>query len=196
MKHLWQALRSRCDMPSLVLALLCALIAGCTNIENSIYQGHKCFFVFDATLHPAPCQLTLALGNSGHFLTVSTTMKNGLRHIKTVRNYDLATEDIPITTQREANTACLLGANNAVIVGRSSYSGLFVAYEGQCANCLRDYGGINYPLTWTKNGQHLYCARCQRSYDVNNGVVASGEGGRQLYTYNIDFDGAVLRVWN
>jgi len=178
------------------LALLCVLTVGCTNIENRVYQVHKCFFVFDTALHPAPCQLTIALGNTGQFLTVSSTMEGGLRHIKTTRNYDQATEDIPLTTQPEANTACLLGANNAIIIGRSNYTGAFVAYEGQCANCLRDFGGISYPLTWTKNGQQLYCARCQRSYDVNNGVVASGEGGRDLYLYNIAFDGAILRVWN
>ena len=58
------------------------------------------------------------------------------------------------------------------------------------------YGGTNYPLTWSKNGLRLSCARCQRSYDVSNGVVAEGEGGHQLYTYNVAFDGAVLRAWN
>ncbi len=86
--------------------------------------------------------------------------------------------------------------NNAIIVGRSSYTGLLMAYEGQCPNCLTDFGGISYPLTWTKNGLQVECARCHRSYDINNGVVAAGDGGRQLYTYNIALDGAVLRAWN
>ena len=175
---------------------LLLLLLSCDNAENSVYQDHKCYFIFDTSLHPLPCQLTSALGNPGHFLTVSSTMSNGIRHIQTTRNYDQAKEDIPLTTQREAQTSCILGANNAIIVGRSSYTGLLMAYEGQCPNCLTDFGGISYPLTWTKNGLQVECARCHRSYDINNGVVAAGDGGRQLYTYNIALDGAVLRAWN
>jgi hypothetical protein len=180
----------------LFLTFHCLLFTACDDIENSIYQGHRCYFVFDTSLHPLPCQLTAALGNPGEFLIVSATMSSGIRHIKTVRNYDQATEDVPLTTKPEAQTPCLLGANNAIIIGRSSYTGLLMAYEGQCANCLKDFGGTSYPLTWTSNGQQLQCSRCHRCYDVNNGVVASGEGGRQLYTYNAAFDGAILRAWN
>lgn len=172
------------------------LFMACDDVENSVYRGHACYFIFDATLHPAPCQLTAALGNPGHFMTVRAKMVSGVRHILTTRNYDQAEEDIALTTKKENSTRCLLGASNAIIIGRSSYTGMFVCYEGQCANCLDQYGGTSYPLTWSPNGQQLQCARCKRSYDVNNGVVAQGEGGRQLYTYNAAFDGAVLRAWN
>jgi len=172
------------------------LLFSCDDAENSIYRGYTCYFIFDTTLHPAPCHLTSALGNPGHFMTVSTTLASGLRHIKTTRNYDLATEDIPLTTRRESDTRCILGANNSIIIGRSSYTNILVCYEGQCPNCLSDFGGTNYPLKWSANGQQLTCARCKRAYDVNNGVVASGEGGHQLFVYNSAFDGAILRAWN
>jgi len=129
-------------------------------------------------------------------MMIKTTMSGGIRHLQTTRNYDKATEDIPLTTKRETDTRCQLGANNAIIIGRSSYTGIFACYEGQCSNCLDQFGGTNYPLTWSANGQQLSCARCHRTYDVNNGVVASGEGGRQLFTYNVAFDGSILRAWN
>ena len=183
-------------MRKLAVLMMCLLVWACDDVENSIYRGHSCYFIFDAALHPAPCQLTVALGNPGHFLTVRAKMVNGARHILTTRNYDQAEEDITLTTQKENATRCVLGANNAIIIGRSSYTGMYVCYEGQCANCLDQYGGTNYPLTWSSNGQQLQCARCHRAYDVNNGVVAQGEGGRQLYTYKAAFDGAVLRAWN
>lgn len=186
MRRLWQ----------LLIVVTGVLLCACDDVENSVYRGYSCFFIFDTTLHPMPCQLTMALGNPGHFHTISATMSGGIRHIKVTRNYDHSVEDIPLTTKKEADTRCQLGANNAIIIGRSSYTGMFVCYEGQCANCLDQYGGTNYPLTWSPNGQQLQCARCHRSYDVNNGVVAQGEGGRQLYTYNAAFDGAVLRAWN
>ena len=129
-------------------------------------------------------------------MMIKTTMSGGVRHLLTTRNYDKATEDISLTTKRESDTRCQLGANNNIIIGRSSYTGLFMCYEGQCANCLDNYGGTNYPLVWSANGQQLSCARCHRTYDVNNGVVAQGEGGRQLFTYNVAFDGSILRAWN
>lgn len=179
-----------------LFAFVCLLFSACDKIENSVYHHYKCYFVFDTTLHAADCHLTTAVGNTGHFLTIKSSMVSGIRHIQTTRNYDKATEDTPLITQKEAQTICLLGANNAIIIGRSSYTGQLVAYEGQCSNCLNDYGGTNYPLIWSDNGQQLNCARCKRSYDVNNGVVAAGEGGHQLFIYNASFDGVLIRVWN
>ena len=179
-----------------LLAFVFLLIPlSCEKIENSVYRKYKCHFVFDTRLH-VTCHLTLAMGNTGCFLIVKSVMISGIRHIQTTRNYDKASEDIPLATVPEEQTACLLGANNAIVIGRSNYTGLLMAYEGQCPNCLDNYGGTNYPLTWNDNGLRLECARCKRGYDVNNGVVAAGEGGRQLYVYNASFDGAILKVWN
>ena len=179
------------------LIALCALLGllACSDVENSVYRDHRCNFVFDTTLHPTS-HLAMAVGNAGHFLIVKSSMAVGIRHILTTRNYDNATEDTPLTTEKEKQTACYLGANNAIIIGRSTYTGLLMAYEGQCPNCLSNYGGTNYPLTWSGNGQQLHCDRCDRSYDVNNGVVAAGESGHQLYVYNASFDGTFIRAWN
>ena len=179
-----------------LVSLMVLLSVACDTAENSIYQGHACYFIFDTTLHPVPCQLTSDLSNPGHFNIVSTHMKNGLRHITAERNYDKAQTDIILISEKENNTRCVLGAGNAIIIGRSSYTGLFVCYDGQCANCLEEFGGTSYPLTWSINGQQLKCARCNRSYDASNGVVAQGGFGRQLYQYNVSFDGAILRAWN
>ena len=183
-------------MKRLCLFLLCLLLVVSCDEEDSIYRGHRCYFIFDTTLHPAPCHLTGALGNPGHFLIVKTRLEQGVRHIMTTRNYDHAEEDVRLTTAKENQTSCQLGAGGAIIIGRSSYTGVLVCYEGQCSNCLANYGGTSYPLAWTANGQQLTCSRCHRCYDVNNGVVASGEAGRDLYTYSIAYDGSVLRAWN
>ena len=89
-----------------------------------------------------------------------------------------------------------LGPNNCIIIGTSSYENRLIAYDGQCPNCLTEKGGTNYPLTWQKNGLQLHCGKCGRSYDVNNGVVADGDGGHQLLSYYAAFDGRLLRAWN
>ena len=171
------------------------VLAACT-ADESIYRDYSCSFTFDTTLHPLPCQLTGILGNNGHFCKVEASLQQGVRHLHTTRNYDGSTEDIRINTERESKTACVLGANNCIIVGTSSYDMRLIAYDGQCSNCLTDYGGTNYPLTWQQNGQQLFCRKCNRTYDVNNGTVASGDAGHELFRYMAAFDGAILRVWN
>ena len=181
-------------MKRLLFVCLCALLMGC-GADSSISREYECYFVFDTSLHPLPCQLTGVLGNPGHFAKVQSSMVQGVRHLKTTRNYDNATEDIMLRSEQESKTACELGANNCIIVGVSSFNGL-VAYDGQCANCLKELGGTNYPLTWQNNGMQLHCAKCNRTYDANNGTIASGTSGRELLRYRAVFDGVILRVFN
>jgi hypothetical protein len=119
-----------------------------------------------------------------------------VRYLITTRNYDGAVENVAITTEREAQISFILGAANCLIIGTSSYDNRLIVYEGQCPNCLNDYRGTSYPMTWQDGGQQLHCAKCDRTYDVNNGVVANGKGGRDLYQYIVAFDGTVLRAWN
>ena len=179
----------------LLLTSYILLLIGC-NADEVVYREYRCSFTFDTTLHPLPCQLTGILGNVGHFCQVETNLTQGVRHLKTTRNYDGSVEDIRITTEREKQLNYILGANNCIIIGTSSYDNCLIAYEGQCPNCLNDYGGTSYPLTWQNNGTQLHCRKCGRTYDVNNGVVASGDAGHELYRYMAAFDGSILRAWN
>lgn len=179
----------------LICLVAVPLLTAC-DADNSVYRGYECRFIFDTALHPLPCHLTGILGNPGHFCKIELTTEAGIRHLKTTRNYDGATDDIAITTERERQQTCVLGAAGTIIIGTASYDARLMAYEGQCPNCLTDLGGTRYPLAWEKNGLWLRCAKCQRAYDVNNGVVTDGDGGRQLFTYNAAYDGQVLRAWN
>ena len=164
--------------------------------DDAISRDYRCFFIFDTSLHPLPCQLTGILGNTGHFCTIEASHRDGYRQLNTVRNFDGNAETILITTAKENQPGIALGANNRIIVGTSSYDFVLIAYDGQCANCLSNFGGTSYPLSWEQGGQRLHCARCGRSYGVNNGVVAAGDPGRQLLRYMVALDGPVLRVWN
>ena len=175
--------------------LLCSLLMACTG-DGDIYREYECRFVFDTTLHPLPCQLTAMVSTPGQFMKVETSLDQGVRHLKTTRNFDGATEDIRLNTERESQLSYALGANNCIIVGVSSYDNVLVAYEGQCSNCLKELGGRHYPLSWQNNGLYLHCSKCNRTYNVNNGVVAEGTAGIGLYRYKAAFDGSILRVWN
>lgn len=181
---------------SVIMSLFVLLSLSACQGEDAIYREYQCYFIFDTQLHPQPCQLTAIIGNPGHFCKIEASLQKGVRHLKTTRNYDGATEDILLSTDRENQQRCVLGAGNCIIVGTSSYDNVFIAYEGQCSNCLSQYGGTRYPLTWKSNGQQLSCAKCGRVYDVNNGTVVSDGGGHQLYRYQAVFDGQSIRVWN
>lgn len=184
-------------MSKCLKTLLCLLVClSACQADESVSRDYRCYFVFDTSLHPMPCQLTGILGNTGHFCKIESTIVGGVRHLKTTRNYDGATEDVMLRTEKERQVAYALGASNSIIVGTSSYENRLVAYDGQCPNCLKNLSGTNYPLTWQNNGLQLHCEKCNRSYDVNNGVVASGDGGRQLLYYNATLDGALIRAWN
>ena len=176
--------------------LVCMMLTAC-NASDSISREFRCQFIFDTTLHPLPCHLTGIVGNNGHFCQVQTYVDNqGIRHLKTTRNYDNAKDDVALTTAREAQFSYYLGANDCIIIGTSSFDPQLIAYDGQCSNCLSDYGGYNYPLTWQNNGNQLHCAKCNRTYEINNGTVTDGDAGRQLLRYNAIFDNGIIRAWN
>lgn len=178
-----------------LLLLLITALTACKGDQN-IYREYECYFMFDTFLHPMPCQLTTALSSIGQFMKVETTIEMGIRHIKTTRNYDNATEDIRLTTDRETKLNYAFGANNSLIIGVSKYDNVLVAYDGQCSNCLKELGGKRYPMAWQNNGDYLYCSKCKRAYNVNNGAIAEGSPGIGLYRYNAALEGGILRVWN
>ena len=156
-----------------ILCVFCLMLVACT-ANDSISRENRCQFIFDTTLHPLPCHLTGILGNNGHFCQVQTYVDNkGMAQF----NY-------------------YLGANDCIIIGTSSYDFTLLTWDGQCPNCLTDYGGYSYPLTWQDNGHKLHCAKCSRSYDVNNGVVADGASGRQLLRYYAALENGLIRAWN
>ena len=182
-------------MKKAIVLFISLLLIAC-QAEDAIYREYRCYFLFDTVLHPMPCLLTSIIGNPGQFCKVEATLEKNARHLNATRNYDGATENILLRTDRENQQSCVLGAGNCIIIGTSSYDNTFLAYEGQCANCLNQYGGTRYPLSWQNNGQQLHCNKCGRTYDVNNGTVVSEEGGKQLYRYQAAFDGQMIRAWN
>ena len=150
---------------------------------------YYCNFMFDTSLHPLPCLLTNILDNPGHFCKIKIQIRNGIKHLHITSNYDCAFEDISLTTSIENERNYTLGINNCIIVGKSSYDNILVAYDGCCPNCN------DKELQWANNSNQLYCDDCKLSYDVNNGVIINGNG-KQLLKYLCDYNGTILRVRN
>lgn len=180
-----------------VLSVLLILLSGCDD-ENKISRKFPCSFVFQTQYHPTS-QLTRCLGNPGMFVIVSAEMRQGVTHLIVTPNSGGDTEDIPMSTaiENERTTYQNMGANRSLIIGMSNFDGL-KAYDRQCPNCIEQYGGINFPLIFTGNGQYVSCARCSRTYSLMaEGMPTNGQQGDvALMQYIAVNDGARLYVHN
>ena len=159
---------------------------------------YACSFIFYTSYHPTSA-LTQALGNPSSYVTVSPQVRQGVMHLIMTTNGG-ENEDLTLTTEKEAKRLDYsnMGANRRLIIGCSNASGL-KAYDGHCSNCLREFGGLNYPLAWIENGRKLKCAKCARVYnpDADGLVVENGqEGDRNLYQYAIVLNSEFLHVYN
>lgn len=173
------------------------LFSSC-DTEPQYGSPYACSFVFYTSYHTAS-KLTLALGNPGEYVTVVPQAKQGIMHLIITTNQG-ETEDLALTTEKEAKRLDYsnMGANRCLIIGCSLNAGM-KAYDGQCSNCLRDLGGVSYPLKWTANGRKLACDKCGRVYDPNaEGVPTENaqKGDRNLYQYAVQYNGEVLHVYN
>jgi len=180
------------------LLLVAALVLGACDADNQYGSPYECSFVFFASSHPTSI-LTLAMTNPGTFITVTPKSEQGVTHLLMTANYG-TTEDLAMTTEKENRrlSYASMGAHQMLIIGCSNFNGV-KAYDGQCSNCLINLGGLNYPLVWTDNGQHLQCGKCGRVYDPNTEGIPVENGqksDRNLYQYAVQFNGETLHVYN
>lgn len=68
-------------------------------------------------------------------------------------------------------------------------------YDRACSNCYVE-ASITKPLQLLEGGQ-AYCAKCQRTYDLNNiGQVSKGPAGKNLYRYRVFYAQNTLSISN
>lgn len=174
------------------------LLLGACEAEQQYSTRYPCSFVFYAINHPTSA-LTHCLGNPGHFVIVTPSLKSGVTHLMLTpnlnNNWSSEQLDIPMLTAKENDrlSYSYMGANQRLIIGLSNFNGL-KAYDGQCPNCLENGTSINRPLNWTDNGLRLICQKCQTKYDPNTNV-RQGEVPR-LIEYQAEYQGTNLYVHN
>lgn len=178
-----------------VLLLLAGtgLFSACTEDNEEQYTTeYTCYFTFMTQFHPTSL-LTLSLDNPGSFVKVDVKLVSGAHQLHIASNNSRDMEDLTITTDKENYLIGTVGVNGSLIIGSSTFDGR-KAYDAQCPNCLNDYTGNNYPLSWTSNGQAVECAKCGRKYELNyNGRT---DNGKALLQYRVSFDGSTLTVHN
>ena len=204
--HIYNKVKSMATKAMLFLSLgvlvsVCNLLNSC-DAENSISTAYPCRFVFNANLHPGT-SIETALNGAGTYTIITTKSVNGIWHIySTLNDGRNKTEDIAITTATEKYiNYSSLGANNGIIIGSNGFGSFddsaYSAWDRQCPNCIKQYGGTNYPLNWnTEFRQNVDCAKCKRTYSLNTGAVVSGgqKGDKPLMGYRVVYDKQNQRI--
>ncbi len=180
----------------IILSLVLLLPLSC-NVDSEYSTKYSCYLLFYTQYH-STSHIISAINPlaPGTFVKISLKRISNITHVY-VSGYGLSDEDTSLTTDKENypyTSGIYLGANNSIIVGCSMYGGLY-AFDGQCPNCLANSSYRSYPLSWV-SGQEVKCAKCGRTYNLNTGVVASGDAGSQLLKYRATYDGTALIVHN
>ncbi len=166
-----------------LLPLFCLLLlfAACSADEE--YSTRACRFAYDNSLYLDETLASAMNSQSrGIFCHVSETSQAGARWLVFRSNND--TESRKQEMAQEQRASYILGMNNGIIVGfqtlNTQPNGGFVAYDAQCANCVRLSGNSispKYPLSMASSGIAT-CSKCHRRYDMNNGgIVLNGIAG-------------------
>lgn len=86
-----------------------------------------------------------------------------------------------------------MGRASQTELGTADYP--YLCYDLCCSNCYsNDAIARNLSL---EDGGRASCSRCHRTYDLNNdGVVVSGDKGRKLERYHINYNGTAIMIAN
>lgn len=186
-------------MKGKILIALTILLSFCgCDAESMFSSDYACRFIFYTQYHPGTT-IETALTGYGMYTMISVGKRNGVWHVySTLNDGNDETEDITLTTAEENYLDYSnLGASNGIIVGLTNFSGI-VAWDQHCSNCLRNYGGSSYPLSWTGNRQSVSCSKCGRTYSLETGAITDGDEGISLFRYRVSYSGtgSVLTVTN
>lgn len=171
------------------------LALSCTSCEDGVMSNRFCHlkarFTFSPVMSMPP--LYTSCNSLGEWCTITTS--NGQFVFS-----NLSTTSTANRTALNGYSGFYMGLSG-FIVGLPSipemgmdYS-IVTCYDRACSNCYAE-SNVTKPLT-IKVGGFAYCAKCQRTYDLNNiGIVANGTTGKNLYRYRVTYTGDVLLINN
>lgn len=187
---------------SLLFAVSLCLV-GCKGEVVDEFCHHTASFRFDFQYGHTQSYLYAALNSSNYFTYVTTQLVNGgpeYKLITEVYGNKEKSEEI-ITEAVLTQSGRILGLNNGLIVGRSSFqNGELYAFDSQCPNCFNETSQKKYLLKF-QDSSNVTCDRCKRVYGLlNGGVVVSDEIGHEvnekLFRYRATYSGTYLQISN
>lgn len=184
-------------LKTIIVAIQTVLLLAACDADSYEYENkYQCYFNFDCSIHQGTVlQSCVNPVSPGLFCMVSQQTNGGIRYIR-LQLYNHHDEEVAITSALELRHACILGAENGLIIGCSTLNnGQLYAFDRLCPNCIKS--GITRDLQWNNNGLWVSCPNCMRVYDLNNnGFIVEGEKGDKLLKYRASYNGAALMVSN
>ena len=149
------------------------------------YSTWPCRFAYDNSVHlDATLASAMDVNVPGMFCLITETVQGGVKYLNFKSNHNAVSS--LAETEAEKRAEYILGLNNGIIVGFQNAvlddfgNALFVAYDVQCPNCVRQYNNTlspNYGISMNDHGIAT-CGKCGRKYDLNNGgLLQNGQAG-------------------
>ena len=162
---------------------LVAVLSACQ--AESEYSTWPCRFAYDNSIHQdATLASAMDVNVPGLFCLITESVRGGVKYLNFKTNYN--TTSSLAESEAEKRAEYILGLNNGIIVGFQNSQldefgrAMFVAYDVQCPNCVRQSGNTsspNYGVTMDDKGLAT-CGKCGRCYNLNNGgIVQNGQEG-------------------
>ena len=167
----------------LLLTSYLFLLSACQ--AESEYSTWPCRFAYDNSIHQdATLASAMDVNVPGLFCLITESVRGGVKYLNFRTNYN--TTSSLAESEAEKRAEYILGLNNGIIVGFQNSQldefgrAMFVAYDVQCPNCVRQSGNTsspNYGVTMDDRGLAT-CGKCGRRYNLNNGgIVQNGQEG-------------------
>lgn len=149
------------------------------------YSSWPCRFAYDNGAHQdATLASAMVVNSPGMFCMITESVRGGVKYLNFKSNHN-ETSSLA-ETEAEKRAEYILGLNNGIIVGFQNAvlddlgNAMFVAYDVQCPNCVRQYNNMispNYGVSMSDRGIAT-CGKCGRKYDMNSGgILQNGQEG-------------------
>lgn len=163
--------------------LFALLLFGCQ--ADNEYSTWPCRFAYDNGAHQdATLASAMNVNVPGMFCLITESVRGGVKYLNFKSNHNDATS--LAETEAEKQAEFILGLNNGIIVGFQNAvlddfgNAIFVAYDVQCPNCVRETNNTispNYGVSMSDRGIAT-CSKCGRTYDMNcGGIIQNGKAG-------------------
>ena len=176
----------------LSVLLAAALLAACTNDDNTYSNYHCNLYIDNSTHQDATLQSAMNPAAPGIFCRISYVASPRSAYSFS-SNQGQSSTNVFNDIDNQRGNANRIGMNNGIYVGFANQltdlNGVytFVAYDAQCPNCF-DFNALplrSYPITVNSAGIGT-CANCHRQYNLNTGgnctnSTSAGDKGMTRY---------------
>ena len=167
----------------ILLTFYLLLLSSCEAEQE--YSTWPCRFAYDNSRHlDATLASCMDVNVPGMFCLITESVQGGVKYLNFKSNYNATSSQVE--TEDEKRAEYILGLNNGIIVGFQNAvlddfgRAVFVAYDVQCPNCVRQSGNTlspNFGVSMSDKGIAT-CGKCGRKYDMNNGgILQNGQKG-------------------